>query len=54
MAQVKKFLPKPYKKRRYYNVFELNQHNKANDVWVSFFGQVYDLTKLIQGNISKK
>lgn len=45
------YLPKPYKKRRYYNKTELNEHCTANDLWVCFFDDVYDLTPLVQANI---
>lgn len=47
-----KFLPRPQKKRRYYINSELAAHCTANDIWVSFFGDVYDLTLLVQSNIS--
>ena len=43
-----KHLPPPYKLRRYYTPKEVAVHCTANDCWVSFFDQVYDLTKLIQ------
>jgi cytochrome b involved in lipid metabolism len=46
--QVKKLLPKPYRKRRYYILGELQSHNSPNDIWVCFFDDVYDLTQLIQ------
>ena len=44
--------PAPYKKRRYYTPDEVKAHNTANDCWVSFFNEVYDLTELIQKNYS--
>ena len=47
-SNLKNFVPKPYKKRRYYIKSELTQHCSPNDVWVSFFGDIYDLTNLIQ------
>ncbi len=49
-----KYLPKPYKKRRFYNKSQLTQHCTANDLWVSFFADVYDLTSLVQKNIESK
>ena len=45
-----KHLPKPYKLRRYYTPAEVKVHNNADDCWVTFFNQVYDLTPLIQDN----
>ena len=43
-------LPKPFKLRRYYTPAEVSSHNTASDCWVSFFDEVYDLSKLIQDN----
>ena len=40
-------LPKPFKLRRYYSPAEVAAHNTASDCWVSFFDEVYDLSKLI-------
>jgi hypothetical protein len=48
--ELAKQLPKPYHKRRFYNLSEVQVHNAANDLWVTFFGEVYDLTKLVQEN----
>jgi cytochrome b involved in lipid metabolism len=48
-----KHLPKPYKLRRYYTPDEVSLHNTSNDVFVSFFHKVYDLTLLIQGNYNE-
>ena len=45
-----KHLPKPFKLRRYYTPAEVSLHNTADDSWVSFFNEVYDITKLIQDN----
>jgi len=45
-----KDLPPPYKIRRCYTPEEVSTHNTANDCWVSFFNEVYDLTNLIQKN----
>lgn len=50
-ADLAKYLPSPYKKRRYYINSELASHCTANDLWVCFFGDVYDLTRLVQSNI---
>jgi cytochrome b involved in lipid metabolism len=48
----KQNFPAPYKRRRYYTPQEVIHHNTANDCWVSFFNEVYDLTELIQKNYS--
>ncbi len=48
-----KSYPAPYNKRRYYTPEEVKAHNTANDCWVSFFNEVYDLTDLVQKNYSK-
>ena len=45
-----KHLPKPFKLRRYYTPTEFSIHNTADDLWVSFFNEVYNLSKLIQDN----
>ena len=45
-----KHLPKPFKLRRYYTPTEVALHNTADDLWVSFFNEVYNLSKLIQDN----
>ncbi|KAL6757449.1 hypothetical protein V8C86DRAFT_1828730 [Haematococcus lacustris] len=34
--------------RRYYTPYEVAQHNTPEDCWVSFLGEVYELTRLIQ------
>ena len=47
-----KHLPKPFKLRRYYTPTEIGLHNTADDCWVSFFNEVYNLSKLIQDNYS--
>lgn len=41
-------MPKPYKKRKYYILSELQAHNTPNDIWVCFFQDIYDLTPLVQ------
>ena len=45
------YLPKTYKKRRYYTPADVAVHNTANDCWISFFNEIFDLTELIQKNI---
>ena len=42
-----KHLPKPYHLRRFYTPLEVSLHNSSSDCWVSFFEEVYDLTKLV-------
>ena len=51
-ADLKKYLPPPYKKKRYYTMREIALNNKANNCWGVLFGQVFDLTLLLQKNIS--
>ncbi len=34
-------------RKQYYTINDLRVHNTANDCWVTFFHQVYDLTDLI-------
>ena len=46
-------IPRPYKLRRFYTPKEVAAHNTAGDCWVSFFGQVFDLTKLINEHYDK-
>lgn len=36
--------------RRYYTPYEVAMHNTPDDVWVSFLGKVYELTKLVKDN----
>ena len=48
-----KHLPKPFKIRRYYTPTEVAKHNTGDDCWVSFFNDVYDLSKLLQDNYSE-
>ena len=48
-----KNLPKPFKLRRYYTPAEVAKHNTSTDCWVSFFHEVYDLSKLIQDNYNE-
>jgi len=42
-----KQVPKPFKIRRYYTPEEVALHNTADDCWLSFFGYVFDMTKLL-------
>ena len=44
-------LPRPYKIRKFYTPEEVSKHCTADDCWVSFNNEVYDLTLLIQKNI---
>lgn len=36
--------------QRYYTPAEVAAHNRADDLWVSFFSRVYDLTTLVAEN----
>lgn len=45
-----KDLPQLYKIRKYYLPQELAEHNTSDNCWVSFFNQVFDLSKLIAEN----
>ena len=47
-----KNMPAPFKRRRYYTPDEVRVHNTANDCWISFFYEVFDLTELVQKNYS--
>lgn len=49
---LKQFLPVQGQKQRYYTLEEVASHNIANDCWVILFGEVYNLTRIIQENIS--
>ena len=51
---LKQYLPKTYKHKRFYTPYDVSLHNTANDLWVSFFGRVWDLTLLVQENIKSK
>ena len=44
-------LPRPYKLRNFYTPQEVTCHSTADNCWVSFNHEVYDLTKLLQKNI---
>lgn len=41
---LKQYIPKEYKRRAFYTPYDVSIHNTANDLWVSFFGKVWDLT----------
>lgn len=45
---IKQFLPVQSQKQRYYTLEEVSSHNIANDCWVILFGEVYNLTRIIQ------
>jgi len=47
-----KTVAKPYKMKRFYTPKDVVVHNTSNDLWVSFFHEVYDITKLIQENFT--
>lgn len=40
-------VPKEYTLRRYYTAADVAKHSSSHDCWVSFFGNVYDLTPLL-------
>ena len=48
-----KHVPRPYKLRRYYTPNEVSTHNAADNLWVSLFDKVYDLTLLINKNFTR-
>jgi cytochrome b involved in lipid metabolism len=45
---LKQFLPVQSQKQRYYTLEEVSNHNTANDCWIILFGEVYNLTHIIQ------
>ena len=49
---LKQHLPVKLPKQRYFTMEEVANHNTANDCWVVLFGEVYDLTTIIQKNIT--
>jgi cytochrome b involved in lipid metabolism len=49
---LKQFLPVAQPKQRYYTPEEVSNHNTANDCWVVLFGEVYNLTRVLQENIA--
>lgn len=50
--EIHEHLPKRYEKSRYYTWSDIEPHAFAYDLWVVLFGNVLDLTELIQKNIS--
>lgn len=40
-------IPKPYAKRQFYTPKDVAGHSSGHDCWVSYFGEVYDLTLLL-------
>lgn len=40
-------IPKEYTLRRYYTAADIAKHNTSHDCWISYFGNVYDLTPLL-------
>lgn len=42
------------RRKPYYSSNEVAEHNVMSDCWVSYFGNVYDLTKLVQENKGEK
>lgn len=51
---IKQYMAIKQPKQRYYTIEEVMMHNTASDCWVVLFGEVYDLTALIQKNIDSK
>ena len=49
-SENEKHIAKPYRLKRFYTATDVAVHNTPNDCWVSFFNNVFDLTKLIQAN----
>lgn len=52
LKRFEEFTVKEYKKRRYYTPKDVEPHISSGDLWVVIFGEVYDLTPLIQKNIA--
>lgn len=48
---IRQYIPVKNPNQKYYTAEEVSLHNTANDCWVVLFGEVYDLTGLIQINI---
>lgn len=42
--------PAASQRKPYYSSQEVAEHNVMSDCWISYFGNVYNLTKLIQEN----
>ena len=52
MADInQEYLGKKTKHRRYYTPYDISLHFSSLDLWVIIFGQVYELTTLIQSHI---
>ncbi len=51
---IKQYMPIQAPKQRYYTLEEVSHHNIANDCWIILFGEVYNLTSLVQNNIDSK
>lgn len=49
---LKQYLPVPLQKQRYFTLEEVSHHNSANDCWITLFGEVYDLTRVVQEHIA--
>ena len=49
---LKEDLPRNYRKKRFYTLQDIEPHSFANDLWVVLFGNVLDLTELVQFYIS--
>lgn len=49
---LKQYLPVKQPKQRFFTAEEVSNHNTANDCWVVLFGEVYDLTAIVQKNIA--
>ena len=47
-------LPSRFKIRNYYLPDEVATHNSSDDCWVSFFNQVFDITKLLAANFKRE
>lgn len=45
------FQAKTQKPRRYYTPYDVSLHFKSGDLWVVIFGEVFNLTSLVQSNI---
>lgn len=46
------YISKEYNKRRYYTPYDVSLHFKSGDLWVTIFGEVFDLTHLVQQNFT--
>lgn len=48
---LEEFLSKTEPTRRYYTPYDVSLHFKSGDLWVVIFGEVFNLTSLVQRNI---